>query len=164
MALFITLFTHLCMHILGLMGNPVLTLIFSAVPLLTYRLYLGLLPAVWPGRISDDTLTCINAMKTRLHEEAARRPMLDMYSLSTYGLRVLEDCIFVGDWLTSNNLRAARRDRTDDINATERLEYADELSAPWHIALQATHMIMRTHYGQAVEDPGSLAAHKGLLN
>ncbi|KAJ7876876.1 hypothetical protein B0H14DRAFT_2342476 [Mycena olivaceomarginata] len=72
--------------------------------------------------------------------------------------------IFVGDWLTSNNLRAARRDRTDDINAMERLEYADELSAPWHFALQATHMIIRTHYGQAVEDPASLAAHKGLLN
>jgi hypothetical protein len=46
----------------------------------------------------------------------------------------------------------------------ERLEYADELSAPWHFALQATHMLMRTHYGQAVEDPASLAAHKGLLN
>ncbi|KAJ7860758.1 hypothetical protein B0H13DRAFT_1900860 [Mycena leptocephala] len=30
-------------------------------------------------------------MKTRLHEEAARRRMLDMYSLSTYGLRVLEE-------------------------------------------------------------------------
>ncbi|KAJ7367233.1 hypothetical protein DFH08DRAFT_1005503 [Mycena albidolilacea] len=72
--------------------------------------------------------------------------------------------IFVGNWLTSNNLRAARRDWTDDINAMERLEYADELSAPWHFALQATHMIMRTHYGQAVEDPASLAAHKGLLN
>ncbi|KAJ7701042.1 hypothetical protein B0H14DRAFT_3650630 [Mycena olivaceomarginata] len=27
--------------------------------------------------------------------------------------------IFVGDWLTSNNLRAARRDRTDDINPME---------------------------------------------
>ncbi|KAJ7028826.1 hypothetical protein C8F04DRAFT_1265579 [Mycena alexandri] len=72
--------------------------------------------------------------------------------------------IFVGDWLTSNNLRAARRDRTDDINAMERLEYAQELSAPFHFALQATHMIMRTHYGHAVTDPASLAAHKGLLN
>ncbi|KAJ7704166.1 hypothetical protein B0H16DRAFT_719592 [Mycena metata] len=72
--------------------------------------------------------------------------------------------IFVGDWLTSNNIRAARRDRTDDINAMERLEYAQELSAPFHFALQATHMIMRTHYGHAVEDPASLAAHKGLLN
>ncbi|KAJ6533784.1 hypothetical protein DFH09DRAFT_1369988 [Mycena vulgaris] len=29
--------------------------------------------------------------------------------------------IFVGDWLSSNNLRAARRDRTDDIDAMERL-------------------------------------------
>ncbi|KAJ7717409.1 hypothetical protein B0H14DRAFT_3631243 [Mycena olivaceomarginata] len=72
--------------------------------------------------------------------------------------------IFVGDWLTSNNLRAARRDRTDDINPMERLEYAQELSAPFHFALQATHMIMRTHYRHAVEDPASLAAHKGLLN
>jgi hypothetical protein len=72
--------------------------------------------------------------------------------------------IFVGDWLISNNLRAARRDRTDDINAMERLEYVQELSAPFHFALQATHMIMRTHYGHAVEDPASLAAHKGLLN
>ncbi|KAF8139261.1 hypothetical protein K438DRAFT_1638043, partial [Mycena galopus ATCC 62051] len=72
--------------------------------------------------------------------------------------------IFVGDWLSSNNLRAARRDRTDDINAMERLDYAQELSAPFHFALQASHMIMRTHYGHAVEDPASLAAHKGLLN
>ncbi|KAJ7505795.1 hypothetical protein B0H11DRAFT_2272573 [Mycena galericulata] len=46
----------------------------------------------------------------------------------------------------------------------ERLEYAQELSAPFHFALQASHMIMRTHYGHAVEDPSSLAAHKGLLN
>ncbi|KAJ6616714.1 hypothetical protein B0H10DRAFT_1798945, partial [Mycena sp. CBHHK59/15] len=59
--------------------------------------------------------------------------------------------IFVGDWLTSNNLRATRQDRTDDVNAMEHLEYADELSAPWHFALQATHMLMRTHYGHAVE-------------
>ncbi|KAJ7455023.1 hypothetical protein B0H11DRAFT_1740201 [Mycena galericulata] len=72
--------------------------------------------------------------------------------------------IFVGDWLSSNNLRAARRDRTDDINPMERLEYAQELSAPFHFALQASHMVMRTHYGHAVEDPASLAAHKGLLN
>ncbi|KAJ7351206.1 hypothetical protein DFH08DRAFT_992443 [Mycena albidolilacea] len=54
--------------------------------------------------------------------------------------------IFVDDWLTSNNLRAARCNRTDDINAMERLEYAQELSAPFHFALQATHMIMQTHY------------------
>ncbi|KAJ7819694.1 hypothetical protein B0H14DRAFT_2600447 [Mycena olivaceomarginata] len=27
-----------------------------------------------------------------------------------------------------------------------------------------SHMLMRTHYGHAVEDPASLAAHKGLLN
>ncbi|KAJ7875846.1 hypothetical protein B0H13DRAFT_2347919 [Mycena leptocephala] len=91
MALFLTLFTHLCVHLLGLMGNPVLTLIFSAIALLAYWLYLLMLPAVWPGRILDDTLTGIDAMKTRLHEEAARRRMLDMYNLSTYGLRGLEE-------------------------------------------------------------------------
>ncbi|KAJ7852217.1 hypothetical protein B0H14DRAFT_2581055 [Mycena olivaceomarginata] len=62
--------------------------------------------------------------------------------------------IFVGYWLSSNNLRAARRDRSDDINAMERLESVQE----------ASHMIMRTHYGHAVEDPASLVAHKGLLN
>jgi hypothetical protein len=36
--------------------------------------------------------------------------------------------MILGDWLTSNNLRAARRDRADDINSMERLEYAEELS------------------------------------
>ncbi|KAJ7270375.1 hypothetical protein C8J57DRAFT_1227025 [Mycena rebaudengoi] len=91
MALFLTLFTHLCVHLLGLMGNLVLTLIVSAVALLAYWLYFVLLPAVWPGRILHDTLTRIDVMKTGLHEEAARRRTLDMYNLSTYGLRGLEE-------------------------------------------------------------------------
>ncbi|KAJ7714683.1 hypothetical protein B0H14DRAFT_3901740 [Mycena olivaceomarginata] len=72
--------------------------------------------------------------------------------------------IIVGDWLTSNNLRGARRDRMDDINSMERLDYVEELSALWHFALNATHMIMRLHFGDSVLDPGSLAKHKGLLN
>ncbi|KAJ7912361.1 hypothetical protein B0H13DRAFT_2327370 [Mycena leptocephala] len=81
MALFLTPFTHLCVHLFGLMGNPVLTLVFSAIVILAYWLYLVLLPAVWPGRILHDTLTCIDAMKTRLHEEAPhaqglRRPSI----------------------------------------------------------------------------------------
>ncbi|KAJ7805523.1 hypothetical protein B0H14DRAFT_3153397 [Mycena olivaceomarginata] len=33
---------------------------------------------------------------------------------------------------------------------------------PW--STSTSHMLMRTHYGHAVEDPASLAAHKGLLN
>ncbi|KAJ7821623.1 hypothetical protein B0H14DRAFT_2599120 [Mycena olivaceomarginata] len=33
-----------------------------------------------------------------------------------------------------------------------------------HGTPRASHILMRTHYGHAVEDPGSLAAHKGLLN
>lgn len=72
--------------------------------------------------------------------------------------------LILGDWLTSNNLRGARRDRSDDINEMERLGYPEENSALWHGALQASHCIMRVHYGHAVEDPTSLAAHKGLLN
>ncbi|KAJ7135602.1 hypothetical protein C8R44DRAFT_869325 [Mycena epipterygia] len=91
MALHLTLFTHLCVHLLGLMGHPVVTLIISAVALLAYGLYLILLPAVWPGRILHDTLTRIEAMETRLHEEAKRRRLLDMYNLSTYGLRGLAE-------------------------------------------------------------------------
>ena len=71
--------------------------------------------------------------------------------------------IILGDWLTSNNLRAARRDRVDDVNAMERIDYAEELSCLWHYALQNTHLIMRAHYSNATTDPTSLAAHKGLL-
>lgn len=71
--------------------------------------------------------------------------------------------LILGDWLTSSNLRAARRDRADDVNSMERLEYVEELSNLFHFALQATHMLIRTHYGHAVLDPTSLAAHKGLL-
>jgi len=46
----------------------------------------------------------------------------------------------------------------------ERLGYPEENSAIWHHALQASHCLMRTHYGHAVEDPTSLAALKGLLH
>ncbi|KAJ7481934.1 hypothetical protein FB451DRAFT_1171061 [Mycena latifolia] len=72
--------------------------------------------------------------------------------------------IIIGDWLTSNNIRGARKDRMDDINTMERLDYVEEQSALWHFALNATHMIMRLHFGDSVLDPGSLAKHKGLLN
>ncbi|KAJ7780674.1 hypothetical protein DFH07DRAFT_765192 [Mycena maculata] len=57
-----------------------------------------------------------------------------------------------------------RKDQMDDINVMERLNYVEELSALWHFALNATHMIMRLHFGDSVFDPGSLAKHKGLLN
>ena len=49
------------------------------------------------------------------------------------------------------------------LDCMERLEYAEQLSMLWHFALQNTHAIMRTHFGQATLDPTSLAAHKGLL-
>ncbi|KAJ7135627.1 hypothetical protein C8R44DRAFT_952096 [Mycena epipterygia] len=91
MALYLTLLTHLCVHVLGLTGNPVLTLIFSGLALIVYWLYLVLLPALWPGRILNDMLTRIEAMQKYLHEEAARRRTLEMYDLSTYGLSGLEE-------------------------------------------------------------------------
>ncbi|KAF8993336.1 hypothetical protein BDZ89DRAFT_1184406, partial [Hymenopellis radicata] len=71
--------------------------------------------------------------------------------------------ISLGDWLTSNNTRAAQRDRIDDVTPMDRLEYLDELSTLWHYALQNTHLLMRAHFGHEVRDPTSLAAHKALL-
>ncbi|KAK6988422.1 hypothetical protein R3P38DRAFT_3229017 [Favolaschia claudopus] len=65
---------------------------------------------------------------------------------------------------TDEDEEKMRRDRMDDVTPMERLEYVEELSALWHFALNATHMIMRLHFGDSVLDPGSLAKHKGLLN
>jgi len=71
--------------------------------------------------------------------------------------------LILGDWLTSSNLCAVRRDRFNEQSAYGNLSYAKELSQPWHFALQATHTIIRTHLGDAVQDPTSLSAHKDLL-
>ncbi|TFK81403.1 hypothetical protein K466DRAFT_502176 [Polyporus arcularius HHB13444] len=68
-----------------------------------------------------------------------------------------------GDWLTSNNLRTARRERKDNVSVMTRMENVVQLSALWHFALNATHMIVRTHFRNAISDPASLSAHKGLL-
>ncbi len=68
-----------------------------------------------------------------------------------------------GDWLTASNMRKARAQRKDDVSIFERLENLEIVSALWHFALNATHMIVRTHFGNAITDPTSLAAHKGLL-
>ncbi|KAH9922988.1 uncharacterized protein B0H18DRAFT_935100 [Fomitopsis serialis] len=72
--------------------------------------------------------------------------------------------IMQGDWLTARNLRVARRERVDDVDSMERLEYVEETSALWHFALQATHMLMRVHFGNSTLDRSSLATHKGLLH
>lgn len=72
--------------------------------------------------------------------------------------------ILGGDWLTTSNFRSARRDRSSDINAMERLEYPEDISEIFHFALNASHLIMCVHFGNAILDPGSLAKHKGLLN
>ena len=65
--------THLVAHLLGLVRNTFLTLTISITFLLGYCAFLALLPAVWPGHILQDTATRIEALKTRLRDEAARR-------------------------------------------------------------------------------------------
>jgi hypothetical protein len=72
--------------------------------------------------------------------------------------------IIGGDWLTASNFRSARRDRSGDVNPMERMEYVEDISELFHFALNASHMLMRLHFGNALLDPGSLAKHKGLLN
>ncbi|KAJ7929816.1 hypothetical protein B0H13DRAFT_2310204 [Mycena leptocephala] len=89
MARYLTLFTHLCVHLLGLMGNSALVLIIAIVARLIYWVHLALVPAIWPGRILHDTLLRIEAMTTRLQEESARRFTPEMYDLSASGLRGL---------------------------------------------------------------------------
>ncbi|KAJ3515060.1 hypothetical protein NLJ89_g1998 [Agrocybe chaxingu] len=71
--------------------------------------------------------------------------------------------LVLGDWLTSNNLRAARRDREDESTNMGRIDYVEENSMLWHFCLQNTHAIVRTHLGNAIQDPTSLSAHKDLL-
>lgn len=89
----------------------------------------------------------------------------EIQELSTLGpeefsskLRIIE-----GDLGTVRNLRSARRDRMDDINAMTRLEYVQEISQLFHWALNATHMLVRVHLGNAYQDPGSISNHKDLL-
>ncbi|KAF8583072.1 hypothetical protein K439DRAFT_1647350 [Ramaria rubella] len=63
-------------------------------------------------------------------------------------------CIAEGDWLTSNNLRGAKCECVDDVS---------DLSAKWHFALNYSHLLMKVHFRNTIDDPGSLASHKGLL-
>lgn len=70
---------------------------------------------------------------------------------------------YLGDWLSIANIRRARNDRHDDITPMHRLEYIEELVQLFHFAINATHMNIRVHFGNAIKDPTSLAAHKGLL-
>ncbi|KAG9015670.1 hypothetical protein FRB90_004558 [Tulasnella sp. 427] len=71
--------------------------------------------------------------------------------------------IVKGDLGTVRLLRSARRDRADDVSPMEQLLYIQELSELFHWALNATHMLMRVHLGNGIQDPGSLLNHKDLL-
>ncbi|KAJ6578906.1 hypothetical protein DFH09DRAFT_1449303 [Mycena vulgaris] len=81
---------HVAAHFLGLTDNSVPALILSIAALLAYCAVLALLPAVWPGHILNDMATRIEAMNTRLHDEAARRRSIEAASLTTDGLRALQ--------------------------------------------------------------------------
>ena len=63
----------------------------------------------------------------------------------------------------ANNLRAARREHVDDVSPKEQLLNLKEVSVLWHYGLNALHMIVKMHLGNSINDPGSLASHKGLL-
>jgi len=74
-----------------------------------------------------------------------------------------ENRIVGGDWGTVHLIRGARQDRMGDITVMDRLENVAETSLPFHVALQISHGLMRSHYGQLM-DPTSLADHKAILN
>ncbi|KAJ8087846.1 hypothetical protein PM082_006699 [Marasmius tenuissimus] len=74
-----------------------------------------------------------------------------------------ETRIVGGDWLTANLFRLARKDRFEDLTVMDRVENVAELSQLFHFALNASHGMMRAHFGNAISDPTSLAKHKGLL-
>jgi len=103
-------------------------------------------------------------------DEGTKKGIIKMFKAMQERLTMSEEqwasktCINEGDWLTSNNTRAAKCDRANDIDSMERLDYVAELSAPWHFALNATHLIMQSHLGNMIIDPTGLAAHKGMLH
>lgn len=71
--------------------------------------------------------------------------------------------VFVGDWLSSNNIRLARSDRRNDVDGYERMDYVEEESMLFHFALNYGQLLIRAHAGDGVQDPTSLLYHKGLL-
>ncbi|KAJ8089759.1 hypothetical protein PM082_018335 [Marasmius tenuissimus] len=74
-----------------------------------------------------------------------------------------ETRIVGGDWLTANMFRLARKDRFEDLTVMDCVENVAKLSQLFHFALNASHGMMRAHFGNAISDPTSLAKHKGLL-
>ncbi|KAJ6511949.1 hypothetical protein C8R47DRAFT_1207315 [Mycena vitilis] len=82
------------------MGNSALTLIFTAVTILVYWIYLVFLRVFWPGRLLRDTFARITAMETCLLDEARYRRTMDMYNLSADGLRSLHALKRVHDSLS----------------------------------------------------------------
>jgi hypothetical protein len=103
-------------------------------------------------------------------DEGTKKGIIKMFKAMQERSTLIEEewaskvCINEGDWLTSNNTQAAKCDCANDIDSMEQLDYVSKLSAPWHFALNATHMLMRSHLGNAILDPTGLAAHKGMLH
>ncbi|KAJ7880206.1 hypothetical protein B0H13DRAFT_1891844 [Mycena leptocephala] len=73
--------------------------------------------------------------------------------------------IIVGDWLTSNNIRGARRDRKDDINDMERLAYVEELKKPNYAGAKALirHSLIARILYEVIKRWADLAKWKPML-
>ncbi|EJD34594.1 hypothetical protein AURDEDRAFT_176375 [Auricularia subglabra TFB-10046 SS5] len=71
--------------------------------------------------------------------------------------------IMGGDFLTVRNMRNVQYLRQDDVGPVERLETILPQAQLFHFALNAAHMILHEHLGDAMHDPGSLSCHKDRL-
>ncbi|KAK7002116.1 hypothetical protein R3P38DRAFT_3326654 [Favolaschia claudopus] len=114
-------------------------------------------------KAAEDTMASDRPLQPK-KSDARPAGVFDVNEGSKKGIIEMLESLQEFTGVDKEHIRGARRDRMDDVTPMERLEYVEELSALWHFALNATHMIMRLHFGDSVLDPGSLAKHKGLLN
>ncbi|KAG0348798.1 hypothetical protein BGZ54_004533 [Gamsiella multidivaricata] len=68
-----------------------------------------------------------------------------------------------GDLFTIKRLHTMRKQRSDDVNAYERMEWIIPVMQLFHLQMVLAKAILRTHYGMR-QSPGSLAFFQALLN
>lgn len=72
--------------------------------------------------------------------------------------------LMVGDWLTIRNLRLMKKEREDEFNSFERMDWVQEAAMPFHFQLNSMYMLYRTHIGHPDDrNPASLEKHRTLL-
>ncbi|ESK89674.1 hypothetical protein Moror_8592 [Moniliophthora roreri MCA 2997] len=72
--------------------------------------------------------------------------------------------LFVGDWLSIRNIRLAKQEQADDINAFHKLNWVQEASMPFHFQLNALYALIRTHLGTNSGNPSWLEHHRTILH